>query len=123
MDAVVKRSAARGVRALPAPEAHRRASRATSPRASASSRSTSPERLPGARNPRGDDPFNIVEDGKPIGLADAGQDWHTDMSYSRTIAFANVLYGIKIPQRGGKPLGDDRVLRACTPPTKACPTR
>ena len=25
---------------------------------------------------------NIVEDGKPIGLADAGQDWHTDMSYN-----------------------------------------
>ena len=48
---------------------------------------------------------NIVEGGKPIGLADAGQGWHTDMSYSRTIAFANVLYGIKIPQRDGKPLG------------------
>src|SRR6266705_1947473 len=48
---------------------------------------------------------NIVENGKPIGLADAGQDWHTDMSYSRMIAFANVLYGIKIPRRGGKPLG------------------
>jgi taurine dioxygenase len=48
---------------------------------------------------------NMVENGKPIGLADAGQDWHTDMSYSRTIAFANVLYGIKIPKRGGKPLG------------------
>ncbi len=48
---------------------------------------------------------NIVENGRPIGLADAGQDWHTDMSYSRTIAFANVLYGIKIPQRDGKPLG------------------
>jgi len=48
---------------------------------------------------------NIVEDGKPIGLADAGQDWHTDMSYSKTIAFANVLYGIKIPHRDGKPLG------------------
>jgi taurine dioxygenase len=48
---------------------------------------------------------NIVEDGRPIGLADAGQDWHTDMSYSRTIAFANVLYGIRIPQRDGKPLG------------------
>src|SRR4030081_1693019 len=48
---------------------------------------------------------NIVEEGRPIGLADAGQGWHTDMSYSRTIAFANVLYGIKIPQRGGKPLG------------------
>src|SRR5258706_10337743 len=48
---------------------------------------------------------NIVENGKPIGLADAGQDWHTDMSYSNTIALANVLYGIKIPRRDGKPLG------------------
>jgi taurine dioxygenase len=48
---------------------------------------------------------NIVENGEPIGLADAGQDWHTDMSYSRMIAFANVLYGIRIPRRGGKPLG------------------
>ena len=49
---------------------------------------------------------NIVEDGRPIGLSDAGQDWHTDMSYSRQIAFANVLYGIKIPMRDGKPLGN-----------------
>ena len=49
---------------------------------------------------------NIVENGKPIGLSDAGQDWHTDMSYSRQIAFANVLYGIKIPMRDGKPLGN-----------------
>src|SRR2546425_8639124 len=48
---------------------------------------------------------NIVENGKPLGLADAGQGWHTDMSYSRMIAFANVLYGIKIPQRNGKALG------------------
>jgi len=48
---------------------------------------------------------NIVENGRPIGLADAGQGWHTDMSYSRTIAFANVLYGIRIPHRNGKPLG------------------
>jgi taurine dioxygenase len=48
---------------------------------------------------------NVVEEGRPIGLADAGQGWHTDMSYSRTVAFANVLYGIRIPQRGGKPLG------------------
>ncbi len=48
---------------------------------------------------------NIVKDGKPTGLADAGQGWHTDMSYSKTIAFANVLYGIEIPHRDGKPLG------------------
>ena len=49
---------------------------------------------------------NIVENGRPIGLGDAGQGWHTDMSYSRQIAFANVLYGIRIPQRGGEPLGN-----------------
>src|SRR6266704_457169 len=48
---------------------------------------------------------NIVEDGRPIGLADAGQGWHTDMSYSRMIAFANVLYGIKIPKRDDETLG------------------
>ena len=49
---------------------------------------------------------NIVKDGKPIGLADAGQDWHTDMSYSKTIAFANVLYALQVPRRNGKTLGD-----------------
>ena len=49
---------------------------------------------------------NIVKDGKPIGLADAGQDWHTDMSYSKTIAFANVLYALEVPRRHGKTLGD-----------------
>jgi taurine dioxygenase len=49
---------------------------------------------------------NIVRNGKPIGLADAGQSWHTDMSYSRTIAFCNILYGVKIPQRDGQPLGN-----------------
>src|SRR5688572_30057805 len=48
---------------------------------------------------------NIVKDGRPIGLADAGQDWHTDMSYSRMIAFANVLYALEVPQRNGRPLG------------------
>ena len=48
---------------------------------------------------------NMKRDGKPIGLSDAGQDWHTDMSYSAEIAFANVLYGITIPHRDGVPLG------------------
>jgi taurine dioxygenase len=48
---------------------------------------------------------NIVEHGKPIGMADAGQGWHTDMSYSSVIAFANVLYGIEIPHRNGMALG------------------
>jgi len=49
---------------------------------------------------------NMVQDGKPLGLSDAGQDWHTDMSYSKMIAFTNILYGIKIPYRNGKSLGN-----------------
>jgi taurine dioxygenase len=48
---------------------------------------------------------NITEDGKPLGLADAGQDWHTDMSFSATVAFVNVLYALQVPYRDGQPLG------------------
>jgi alpha-ketoglutarate-dependent taurine dioxygenase len=49
---------------------------------------------------------NMTKDGKPVGLGDAGQGWHTDMSYSKDIAIANVLYAIRVPQRDGRPLGD-----------------
>jgi taurine dioxygenase len=49
---------------------------------------------------------NIVENGQPIGLADAGQDWHTDMSYNATVGFLNVLHAVKVPVRNGKPLGN-----------------
>lgn len=44
--------------------------------------------------------------GKPIGLNDAGQGWHTDMSYSTEIALANVLHAKEVPLRDGRPLGD-----------------
>ena len=56
---------------------------------------------------------NKAEDGKKIGLADAGQDWHTDMSYSETIAFLNVLYAVKVPTRDGKPLGATEFQDMC----------
>jgi taurine dioxygenase len=49
---------------------------------------------------------NIVKDNQALGLKDAGQSWHTDMSYSNTIALANVLYGTVIPHRDGRALGD-----------------
>lgn len=49
---------------------------------------------------------NMVEDGKPVGLNDAGQGWHTDMSYSKDIALANVLHAKVVPMRDGRPLGD-----------------
>ena len=48
---------------------------------------------------------NIVEDGKQIGVPDAGQSWHTDMTYNRVIGFMNVLYALKVPMRNGEPLG------------------
>jgi len=49
---------------------------------------------------------NMVRDGRPVGLGDAGQGWHTDMSYSREVALANVLHAVKVPVRDGRALGD-----------------
>ena len=48
---------------------------------------------------------NIIENGRYIGIPDAGQDWHTDMTYRQVPGFVNVLYGIRIRHRDGKPLG------------------
>jgi len=48
---------------------------------------------------------NMVENGVALGLPDAGQSWHTDMSYMSMIALSNVLYGLRIPQRDGRVLG------------------
>ena len=49
---------------------------------------------------------NKTRDGRPVGLGDAGQGWHTDMSYSTDVALANVLHAIEVPVRGGRALGD-----------------
>jgi taurine dioxygenase len=48
---------------------------------------------------------NMRRDGRQIGANDAGQGWHTDMSYSRDIALANILHAQHVPMRNGKPLG------------------
>ncbi len=48
----------------------------------------------------------IRPDGRPVGLNDAGQGWHTDMSYSRDIALANVLHAQAVPVRNGKSVGE-----------------
>ena len=48
---------------------------------------------------------NVMENGAYIGSPDAGQDWHTDMSYRDVMGFVNVLYGIQIPRRNGQALG------------------
>jgi len=54
---------------------------------------------------------NLKEGGKYIGSPDAGQDWHTDMSYRDVMGFVNVLYGIRIPRRNGVPLGGTEFLQ------------
>jgi taurine dioxygenase len=49
---------------------------------------------------------NIVEDGKPIGVVDAGQFWHSDLSYREIPSRGSHLYSIEIPQKDGQTLGD-----------------
>jgi taurine dioxygenase len=51
---------------------------------------------------------NVVdENGKPIGLADAGKVWHTDLSYMDRPSRCSLLYAHEVPRDDdGKPLGD-----------------
>jgi taurine dioxygenase len=48
---------------------------------------------------------NVVVNGQSIGIPDAGQDWHTDMTYNRVVGFVNVLVAKQVPVRDGKVLG------------------
>ena len=50
---------------------------------------------------------NIIENGKQIGVPDAGQSWHTDMTYNAPgkQGFINALVAYAVPMRDGKPLG------------------
>ena len=47
---------------------------------------------------------NRIDDGKPLGLADAGTYFHTDYSYLDIPARATTLYSIEVPARGGNTL-------------------
>ncbi len=49
---------------------------------------------------------NVRKEGKLIGKPDAGQFWHTDMTYNRVVGFVNVLVAHAVPQRDGKTLGN-----------------
>jgi taurine dioxygenase len=50
---------------------------------------------------------NIVENGKPIGMADAGRSWHSDMCYVTNPPRCSLLYGLEVPRdANGEPLGD-----------------
>ncbi len=51
---------------------------------------------------------NVVKDGKPTGLADAGTYFHTDYSYLEMPARATMLYSIRVPKVGGDTLFADQ---------------
>ena len=50
---------------------------------------------------------NIVENGKPIGIKDAGNYWHTDLSYTLAPSRGSIMYALEVPHAtDGMPLGD-----------------
>ena len=44
---------------------------------------------------------NIVEDGQPIGLGDAGHFWHSDLSYMEVPSLGSMLHAQELPDEGG----------------------
>ena len=49
---------------------------------------------------------NILdEQGKPIGLIDAGRVWHSDGHFAKRPNLYSMLYAREVPMRNGKPLG------------------
>jgi taurine dioxygenase len=51
---------------------------------------------------------NVMKDGAPTGLADAGTYFHTDYSYLEMPARATTLYSIQVPKKGGDTLFADQ---------------
>ena len=47
---------------------------------------------------------NIVENGKPIGLGDAGHFWHSDLSYKEKPSLGSLLHAQELPNVGGDTL-------------------
>lgn len=48
----------------------------------------------------------IGQDGEPVGMADAGRYWHTDMWLTHNPPRGSILYALEVPVKDGQPLGD-----------------
>jgi taurine dioxygenase len=55
---------------------------------------------------------NITEDGRPIGIRRAGENWHSDMCYAARPPRGTMLYALAIPDLHGLPLGDTEFASA-----------
>ena len=49
---------------------------------------------------------NVVENGRNIGLPDAGQYWHSDLSYMANPSRCSLLYALEVPVKDGVVLGE-----------------
>jgi taurine dioxygenase len=49
---------------------------------------------------------NVIRNGRSIGVRDAGQFWHSDLSYIGNPSRCSLLYAIEVPMHDGHVLGD-----------------
>ena len=55
---------------------------------------------------------NITEDGRPIGVRRAGENWHSDMCYAPRPPRGTMLYALEVPELLGLTLGDTEFASA-----------
>ncbi|HCH0556714.1 TPA: TauD/TfdA family dioxygenase [Pseudomonas aeruginosa] len=61
---------------------------------------------------------NIKQDGKPIGLGDAGHYWHSDLSYKERPSLGSLLHAQELPREGGDTLFANQHLAFDTLPAE-----
>ncbi len=55
---------------------------------------------------------NVTEDGRPIGIRRAGENWHSDMCYASRPPRGTMLYALEVPELHGLALGDTEFASA-----------